>query len=633
MTINDIAERAGVSISTVSKIINGKDSAIKSETRERVLKIVKEYRYVPYDFIKNSTRIKKFLLALVLSGMKKNPSFQNGFLCEAEKQGYQVQLCFSDDEKSEIKHIAALCKSRPDAVLWEPFDTDGTSGGASSTSVTASQKSGNSENAFFLLNQSGIPFSLLNAENIKHGICYDYRKAGYTAAQTLIKARHTKIFYMHDQLSVPEQNIRHGIDSCLFDHQLLYEDCSTLPEALSVHKCTAIICCSWNKALQVYEYASLHKLRIPHDLSLICIDDKDNIKQFPNVSAIPLSLFSFGEFVCAHIIGKTEKKKTDSRLYSECFACTGAASIDVPFPLQKKRIIVAGSINMDVLLHVKNYPQTGESISADNVSMMPGGKGINQSVGAARLGAKVSVIGAVGRDHDADIILNVLNENHVDTSAVYVDTLVSTGKAYIHIQKDGESGIVLYAGANASVCAATIDKAERLFEDASFCLLQTEIPMSAVKKTIALAQKNNIKIMLKPSAIEKIDENLLCALDYFIPNRKEICQLCPTGNTIEDKAALFLQKGVKTVIVTLGSEGCYVCSRDCSMHIPAAPFEPVDTTGAADAFIAALAVFLSEGKDLKDALRCAVYAAGFSTTRIGVIPALIDRVSLEHYIR
>ena len=94
-----------------------------------------------------------------------------------------------------------------------------------------------------------------------------------------------------------------------------------------------------------------------------------------------------------------------------------------------------------------------------------------------------------------------------------------------------------------------------------------------------------------------------------------------------------MQKGVKTVIVTLGSEGCYVCSRDCSMHIPAAPFEPVDTTGAADAFIAALAVFLSEGKDLKDALRCAVYAAGFSTTRIGVIPALIDRVSLEHYIR
>ena len=82
MTINDIAERAGVSISTVSKIINGKDSAIKSETRERVLKIVKEYRYAPYDFIKNSTRTKKFLLALVLSGMKKNPSFQNGFLCE-----------------------------------------------------------------------------------------------------------------------------------------------------------------------------------------------------------------------------------------------------------------------------------------------------------------------------------------------------------------------------------------------------------------------------------------------------------------------------------------------------------------------------------------------------------------------
>ena len=119
MTINDIAELAGVSVSTVSKIINGKDKGIKLETRERVLKIVKEYRYTPYDFIKNNTNSKSFLLGLVLSGIKKRQSISNGFLHEAERQGYQVQVCLSTSAESESKHIAALCKKMILPVLLQ----------------------------------------------------------------------------------------------------------------------------------------------------------------------------------------------------------------------------------------------------------------------------------------------------------------------------------------------------------------------------------------------------------------------------------------------------------------------------------------------------------------------------------
>lgn len=614
MTIKDIASLAGVSISTVSKIVNGKDRGIKAETRERVLKIVKEYRYTPYDFVKKNKDVKAFLLALILSDSAKRYSFYKGFLSEAEKQGYQVQVCVSSSAENELKNIEAVCKNHPDAILWEPFEE--------------------ADNEMLnILCKSAVPFAVLNSEHSDFGIFYDYKGAGYAAAKTLIESGHTKLYCLFNSSERYERELFCGVELCLFEHHHTYVACKDLHDALYVQGCTALICCSWEHTLSVYEYAHIQKFRIPDDVSVICIDDRENIKKFPSVSAVPLSLTAFGAYACNYLVHLTEHKKTDKPLYCEKFICKNVGSVEVPLPLRLKRIIVIGSMNMDILLSVKEHPQTGESISADNVSMIPGGKGINQAVGAAKLGAKVSIIGNVGRDFDGTVILNVLHEYGVDTACVHIDAEKSTGKAYIHVQEDGESGIVLYGGANLGVSAATVQADKDVFFDAAFCLLQTEIPMPAIIEAVGIAKSLNVKIMLKPSAVKSIDEELLVHLDYFIPNKKELQQLCPYGNSIEEKAAWFLRKGVKTVIVTLGSEGCYVAGADFSYRVPAAPFVPVDTTGAADAFIAALAACLLEKKSLSDALLYASYAAGFSTTRTGVVPSLIDSATLRHYMR
>ena len=614
LTINDIAALADVSVSTVSKIINGKDNGIKNETRARVLKIVKEYHYKPYDFIKKNTDTKSFLLGLVLSDNKKHLSFQNGFLHEAEKQGYQVQVCLASSLESERKHIVSLCKNGVDAVVWERIADD-------------------IDNITAVVRKSDTPFILLGDESSEEGIFYDYQKAGYEAANVIISAGHTKIHCVYDEDDEYECAMRRGIERCCFDRHCSYIDCAGMQKAVTVYNCSAFICCSWDSALSVYEYANLHKFRIPHDISVLCIDDTAYIKSFPSLSAVPLSLSDFGAFTCDCLINKIEKKENKFSAYCDRCVCNHMGSIDLPFSLQKKRLIVAGSINMDILLAVKNYPQTGESILAANVSIVPGGMGINQAVGAAKLGAKVSLIGNVGRDFDGDMILNILHENGIDTSFVQVDTERPTGKAYIHVQEDGESGIVVYGGANESVSVETIQNSESLFTDAAFCLLQTEIPMDAVRAVIDTAHKNKVAVILKPSAVKKIDEAYLHDLDYFIPNRKELYRLCPHEGSLEEKAAWFLTKGVKTIIVTLGGDGCYVKTRSYECRFPAAAgFNSVDTTGAADAFIAALAVFLSEHKSLPEALQYAVYAAGFSTTRIGVVPSLIDRSTLEHFI-
>ncbi len=613
MTINDIAKLAGVSISTVSKIINGKDSGIKTETREHVLHIVKEYRYKPYNFIKHNTNAKTFLLGLLLSGSKKNNSFQYGFLTEAEKQGYQVQLCFSSSLKSREKHIAALCNNRVDAIVCESVCED-------------------RDAVLAVLKNTHIPFVLLNDEDPQFALAYNYQNAGYAAASKLVSAGHTHICCLFDKSEKHEREIAAGAERCLFDNHGVYAEYTDLYEALYIHGCSAFVCCGRETVLNVYEYAVLHKFRIPQDISVIYVDDKDNIGNFPPVSALALDLFDFGAYVCTAVINKPEKQNTAIAPYVASYTYNDRNSIDCPVRLRSKRIIVIGSIHTDVLLSVKEYPQIGESIPAHNMSMLPGGKGINQAVGAAKLGAKVSLIGNVGRDFDGNMLLNMLHENGVDTSSVHIDTESPTGKAYIHVQEDGESGIVLYSGANLSVAADTIEQSEDLFSDAAFCLLQTEIPMCAVKKAVEIARKNNVKIMLKPSAVEKIDETLLPLVDYFIPNKKELHQLCSYGQSIEEKAAWFLNKGVKTVIVTLGSEGCYVVGRDFELHLAAAPFEPIDTTGAADAFISALAVYLLKEIPLSQSLVYASCAAGFSTTRTGVVPSLIDTATLEYYM-
>ena len=141
----------------------------------------------------------------------------------------------------------------------------------------------------------------------------------------------------------------------------------------------------------------------------------------------------------------------------------------------------------------------------------------------------------------------------------------------------------------------------------------------------------NVKVILKPSSVEKMKDSLFQNIDYFIPNEKEVKQLIPGNTTIEEKADILLEKGVKNVIITLGHKGCYLKNAEYERYFPAADFYPLDTTGAADAFISALAVALSEGHEIIYAVGFATFAAGISITRQGVQPAMVDRKGLALY--
>ena len=241
------------------------------------------------------------------------------------------------------------------------------------------------------------------------------------------------------------------------------------------------------------------------------------------------------------------------------------------------------------------------------------------------------MIGCLGNDMDGKQLYSGLTENHVHMDGVIFDTVLPSGKAYINVDSSGESTIVVYQGANGHLDISQINGCRYLFQGAKYCLLSMEIPDEIVEYTIRFCRRNNTEVILKPSATERIKEELLPEIDYFVPNEKELDLLIPGEKSLEDKAQMLRDKGVKNVIVTMGARGCYLTNEEYSLHFSGTGFEAVDTTGGADSFISAMAVCLSEGKHIIHAIGFAIYASGITVTRYGVQPALPDRKAVDVY--
>ena len=623
MTIKEIAQLAGVSISTVSKIVNGKDANINTETRNRVLKIVKEYNYTPYGTVKNTSDARTFILGVLLKSAVKTNRFINGAVSTAQNNGYSVLLYDSKDSpESELKNITSLCKNNVDGVIWEPV----------------CNKSLEYERYFA---ENNIEVCRISAPAEPSSFFIDFSAMGYAATEFLLQYGHTKIACLTKHSSVRSAMIFEGFKKCLFDHSIPYSDSMRLSvetddwcDGILSHTPTGIVSTHYASSLILMDHLSRRQFHVPQDLSLVSLRDdaRENIA-FPCISSIKIPYYEFGAFVCKRLIEKCEKKEGGSDSFQAEYVLENTKSLDLPFSSHARKIIVVGSINIDITLNVDELPQPGRTVGTSKHSVIPGGKGANQAVGVARLGSEAVLIGKVGSDYDSILVYTCMEENHVDIQGLKRVPNEETGKAYIHVQNDGESMITLLSGANKKLCPDDITPYEKVFETAGYCLLQTEVPEEAVEAAARISKKYGVLNILKPAAMNRISPSLMALIDIFVPNRKEAELLCPEISDIEEKAEEFIRRGAKTVIITLGHSGCFVKSRDFTGYIPAAPFTPVDTTGAADAFIAALAVYLSAGHSIEKAAKIATYAAGFCVLRQGVIPSLIDKNSLETYIK
>jgi ribokinase len=296
-------------------------------------------------------------------------------------------------------------------------------------------------------------------------------------------------------------------------------------------------------------------------------------------------------------------------------------------PARRPRIVVAGSINMDLVVRSDHLPRRGETVIGRETRELPGGKGANQAVAAARLQADVSFIGRVGDDGFGQRLLNGLRQEGIDVGRVDVTAQCASGLAIVAVEDSGENSITVIPGANGRLTPDDVKAAAELIRDADVLLLQLEVPVETVLTAIEIAHQHGTPVILDPAPAPASFPPSLLSVDVACPNESEAAALAgvPVFNLDDAKRATRQLRalGVRHAVVTLGRAGALVCGPDdhCE-HIPSFDVQAIDTTAAGDAFAAALGVSLARGMTIVDAIRYACAAGALAASRHGAQPAM-----------
>jgi len=299
-------------------------------------------------------------------------------------------------------------------------------------------------------------------------------------------------------------------------------------------------------------------------------------------------------------------------------------------------ISVVGSIHMDFYVKLPKLPQPDETVMGYGFTMMPGGKGANQAVCAAKLGAKTYMIGRVGKDIFGERALQSLVSAGVNIDYVTIDEETHTGIAFILLDTAGENMIAVAPGTDYKVSERDVDRAIDVIKQSDSLLLQLEIPINTVIYAAKVAYRHGVRVLLNPAPAMALPKELYSYIDVLVPNRTEAEMLTSIKiDSIDDAVKAgreLIGMGIENVVITMGNRGAVIVSKDFYHHVPAFKVDVVDTTGAGDVFVAALGVFLSRGMDIVNACRYACAAAALKISRMGAQSApTLDEV--ENFIK
>lgn len=300
------------------------------------------------------------------------------------------------------------------------------------------------------------------------------------------------------------------------------------------------------------------------------------------------------------------------------------------------KLVVLGSINADHILNIEQFPQPGETVIGKQYTVAFGGKGANQAVAAGRAGADISFIACVGEDDIGERVRKQLASDHIDTSPVEAISGTTTGVALIFVNAEGENVIGIDAGANKAVTPEYLNRYQQNIIEASALLMQLESPLETVIAAAKLAKQHNTQVILNPAPACDLPAELLSLVDIITPNETEAERLTGVQVNNNDDAAraakVLHEKGIDTVIITLGSKGVWLSQKGEGKQIVGFRVKAIDTIAAGDTFNGALVTSLLEGKSMESAVRFAHAAAAIAVTRPGAQPSVPWRHEIDDFL-
>lgn len=300
-------------------------------------------------------------------------------------------------------------------------------------------------------------------------------------------------------------------------------------------------------------------------------------------------------------------------------------------------LVVLGSINADHILNLESFPRPGETVTGSQYQVAFGGKGANQAVAAGRSGANIAFIACTGDDDTGEQVRKQLASDNIDIAPVSVVAGESTGVALIFVNGEGENVIGIHAGANAALTTARVAEQEGRIASADALLMQLESPLESVLAAAKIAHGNQTTVALNPAPARELPDELLSLVDIITPNETEAEKL--TGVRVENDedaaqaAQVLHDKGIETVIITLGSRGVWASQKGTGQRVPGFKVQAIDTIAAGDTFNGALMTALLEGTELPEALRFAHAAAAIAVTRKGAQPSVPWRKEIDDFLR
>lgn len=637
MTIKDIAKLAGVSIATVSKVLNNKDQDISEETRRKITNIISEHNYIPYRKVVKRLGGRSDTLGLIISSTSEPfcRIFTRGFEAAAVEQDMNVIHYMTEGEEGrERRGLEVLQERNVNGIMIVPTEY---------------------RDELWQLQpmEDALPIAIVaqGGPGIEASqISLDYKQGTYAAVAYLLNRKHERIGFIGRstdggmeadklegyKMAIYDQHIR--LDKTLIYESVIIDDKELGYEGakyLISMGVTAIVTSNDVMACGVYSAASEQFVQIPRDLSVIgCGDSSICNLVTPTLSSIAYPYYEMGYAAAITLISQIRNQDKIKQLsYDPVLAIRqSVADPSSADSNNKESIVIVGSLNMDIVMRVPHLPKVGETMLASNIKNAAGGKGANQAVGAGKLGGKVHMIGRVGNDIFGRELYNSLIKNGVDASAVVYDEVLPTGNAYIYVSDNGDNNIVVNPGANTRLSVEQVQEYEWIFDKVSYCLVQMEIPMDTINYVASICRTRNIKLIIKPAPAHHIKFEHFEDSFLIVPNETELTLMIPEDLTLEEKAYRLLAMNFQNVIVTLGERGCLFVNKETKQYFAAADFKAIDTTAGSDSFISGLTIALSEGKSMVEAIRFGCLAAGITVSREGAQPSLPDQETIRLYM-